>query len=133
MNTVSRKTLLDDAGRVHFLRKQLSTLTADRDKLEQTIQQLERKLEDAEKAFHATCDKLAKAGQNAGDGDVVTPGKLPHRVLSHMHRDQARLYTAAELAADLKIEDVQQVRTALARLVAKRLVRRAGKKGQFTI
>jgi hypothetical protein len=33
----------------------------------------------------------------------------------------------------LKVRDVQQVRTALARLVSKGLVRRAGVKGEFSL
>ena len=50
-----------------------------------------------------------------------------------MKRFPSRIYTAPELRTDLGIGDVQQVRTALARLAGKGLVRRTGVKGEFTI
>lgn len=137
MKRTPRSALLHEAGRLYVLRDELSALKAQRDQLEQRIRQLERKIADADAAFETTFEKLVTAGRTAarrGDDDVpVTPGKLPHRVLSRMKRDPTRLYTAAELSADLSIRDVQQVRTALARLVGKGLVRRSGVKGEFTI
>ena len=50
-----------------------------------------------------------------------------------MRAEPDRLFTAAWLQEELGVEDVQQVRTALARLVAKGLVRRTDVKGEFTI
>ena len=120
------------------MREELAALKAQRDQLEQRIRQLERKIADADTAFDSTFERLVKVGRGkdglGGNDDApVMSGKLPHRVLSLMKRDPSRLYTAAELSADLSIRDVQQVRTALARLVRKGLVRRSGIKGEFTI
>jgi hypothetical protein len=134
----SRKTVVEEAGRVVVLKKELAAKQAQRDKLDQEIQQLERKLGQAEEAFDATWAALARSSagigsDGAGQEEPLTPGKLPHRVLLHMRHDSSHLYTASDIAADLKIRDVQQVRTALARLVGKGLVRRAGMKGEFTI
>jgi hypothetical protein len=132
-----RNALLNEAGRLYAMREQLVGLRAQRDQLEQSIRQLERKIAEAETAFDSTFERLVKAGRKtalAADGETpVMTGKLPHRVLSQMKRDPSRLYTAAELSSDLSIRDVQQVRTALARLVRKGLVRRSGLKGEFTI
>jgi diketogulonate reductase-like aldo/keto reductase len=50
-----------------------------------------------------------------------------------MRASPARIHTAAELQVALAVRDIQQVRTALARLVDKGLVRRMGVKGEFTI
>ena len=119
-----------------MMRQELLTLQNQRDQLDQRIRHLERKLKDAEEAFDATWERVGKRGRNGDSPEAdepLTPGKLPHRVLSLMQRDGSRLYAAADLASDLRIRDVQQVRTALARLVSKGLVRRAGVKGQFTI
>jgi predicted transcriptional regulator len=133
-----RSALVNEAGRLYVMREQLAGLKAERDQLEQRIRQLERKIADAETAFDSTFERLVdlgrtKTGFAANDETPVMTGKLPHRVLSLMKRDPSRLYTAAELSADLSIRDVQQVRTALARLVRKGLVRRSRSKGEFTI
>ena len=138
MKKSARKALVDDAGRLYLMRQELAALQNQRDQLEQRIRQLERKLTDAEQQFDSTWERVVTVGRGdngAGSAadEPLTPGKLPHRILVLMQRDDSRLYTAADLAADLRIRDVQQVRTALARLVGKRLVRRAGVKGQFTI
>ena len=138
MKRTPRSALLHEAGRLYVMREELAALKAQRDQLEQRIRQLERKIADAETAFDSTFERLVKVGGGkdglGGNDDApVMSGKLPHRVLSLMKRDPSRLYTAAELSADLSIRDVQQVRTALARLVRKGLVRRSGIKGEFTI
>ena len=138
MGAPSRKTVVEEAGRVLVLKKEIAAKQALRDKLDQEIEQLQRKLTQAEEAFDATWTALAKSADGSrangsAEDDPLTPGKLPHRVLLHMRHDSSHLYTASEIATDLKIRDVQQVRTALARLVGKGLVRRAGMRGEFTI
>jgi hypothetical protein len=138
MSTISKRAVLEEAGRVAALRKDLAAKQGERDKLEQEIKLIERNLARAVEAFDATWDKLGQPGdgraRNGSDGeDPLTPGKLPHRVLIHMRHDPTAFHTAAAIAGDLKIRDVQQVRTALARLVSKGLVRRAGVKGEFSL
>ena len=138
MKKSARDALLGDAGRLYGMRQELRDLQNKRDELDQRIRLLERKVTDAEEAFDSTWERVVKSGRgrngNSGETDeALTPGKLPHRILSLIERDRSRLYTAADLAGELRIRDVQQVRTALARLVSKNLVRRAGVKGQFTI
>jgi len=138
MSRTPRSALLHEAGRLYVMREELAALKTQRDQIDQRVRHLERRISDGEQAFDSTFERLVKLGRNAGTGagsdDIpVTPGKLPHRVLSLMKRDPSRLYTAAEISIDLSIRDVQQVRTALARLVRKGLVRRSGVKGEFTI
>lgn len=138
MKRTPRSALVHEAGRLYMMRQELAALRGQRDQLDQRIRQLERKIAEADEALDATFERLAKLGRGAGltvgNGETpVTPGKLPHRVFSLMKRDPSRLYTAAEISADLSVRDVQQVRTALARLVRKGLVRRSGVKGEFTI
>ena len=132
-----RSALFRDAGRLYVMREELAGVRAERDKLEQRIRQLERRIAEADTALASMFERIMKRGSPAlaleDDDFPIARGKLPHRVLSHMKRDPLRLYTAAELSADLSIRDVQQVRTALARLVNKGLVRRSGVKGQFII
>jgi hypothetical protein len=133
-----RNALISEAGRLYVMREKLAALKNERDQLEQQIRQLERKVTEAEQALNATFERLGASGRSrptAADTDdsPVMTGKLPHRVLSLMKRDPSRLYTAAEISEDLSIRDVQQVRTALARLVGKGLVRRSGVKGEFTV
>ena len=50
-----------------------------------------------------------------------------------MQREPTRIYTAGEIAETLGVADVQQIRTALARLVVKGLARRLGARGDFTL
>jgi len=137
MKKSPERALLDDAGRLHQVRQDLQALRAERDAIDERIRQLERKESDARKAFEATVAGIVKRPRNGGEGlgaDLaVAPGKLPHRVWSRMQKTPTRIHTAAELAEDLGVRDVQQIRTALARLLSKGLIRRAGAKGQFTI
>lgn len=138
MKKTPRRTLIETAGRLHALEQELVALRKQRSQLDERIQHHERKLAAAASAFDSV---YARAGARAGSAadpetgadEVLTPGKLPHRVLERIKRDPTKIYTAADLAAELTIRDVQQVRTALARLVRKGLVRRAGTKGEFTI
>ena len=136
MRKTPERALLDDAGRLYALRQELAALKAEHESLAERIKQVERKENDARRAFEATVASLVKRprGSEASEADLaVTRGKLPHRVLSRMQKMPTSIHTAAELAEDLGIKDVQQVRTALARLLSKGLIRRVGNtKGQFT-
>ena len=136
MKKSPERALLDDAGRLHALRQELAGLRAERESLEERIRQVERKEGEARRTFESTVAALVKRprGGETSDADLaVAPGKLPHRVLSRIQRMPSRIHTAAELAEDLGVKDVQQVRTALARLLSKGLIRRVGNaKGQFT-
>jgi hypothetical protein len=134
----ARKALLDEAGLLYGLQKELASLQAERSKLDDRIRQVERRLAEAKTRYDARYDQLvATAGTptpaTQQDEQPLTPGKLPHRVLAHMRASPARIHTAAELQVALAVRDIQQVRTALARLVDKGLVRRMGVKGEFTI
>jgi hypothetical protein len=135
MKKSPERALLDDAGKLYVVRQELAAARAERERIEERIRQLERREGEARRAYDATVGSIVKrprAGE-ALDDLAVAPGKLPHRVLSRMQRMPQSIHTAAELASDLGIKDVQQVRTALARLLAKGLVRRVGNtKGQFT-
>jgi hypothetical protein len=138
MGVPSKRTVLEEAGRIAVLKKELAAKQTERDKLDQDVKQIEGNLARAVEAFDATWGKLEQASESHGrngDGgeDPLTPGKLPHRVLVHMRHNPTAFHTAAAIAGDLKIRDVQQVRTALARLVSKGLIRRAGIKGEFSI
>ena len=135
----SRKALVDEAGKLYVLRQELLALRRERDVLEARIARQERRVAEAEKAVDASLARATTRAAAAGstDGaapaDALTPGKLPYRVLSLMRRDPTRIYSAAEIASALSEKDVQQVRTALARLVRKSAVRRAGPSGAFTL
>ena len=138
MKKPPRRTLIETAGRLHALEQELVALRKQRSQLDERIQQHERKLAAAASAFDTVYARAGARGGSAADSEtsadeVLTPGKLPHRVLERIKRDPTKIYTAADLAAELTIRDVQQVRTALARLVSKGLIRRAGTKGEFTI
>jgi hypothetical protein len=140
MKKTPRRVLLEHAGRLYGLQQELIALKKQRAQLDERIQSHERKLAAAETAFDAIYARAGKTGSRGYGGDAetvadepLTPGKLPHRVLERIQRDPTKIYTAANLATELTIRDVQQVRTALARLVGKGLIRRAGAKGEFTI
>jgi len=141
MKKTARRGLVDDAGRLYVLRKQLAELVRERQTLDDRIARLEGQVEEAESEFDVAYDRIVAGGLDGGataEGateaeDFLTPGKLPHRVYECMKRAPSRIYTAADLTTDLDIDDVQHVRTALARLVGKGLVRRTGVKGEFTI
>jgi len=139
MKKTPRRLLIETAGRLHALEEELAALKKQRAQLEDRIQAQERKLAAAASAFDTVYARAgggrasAVADAERGGEDPVTPGKLPHRVLERIKRDPTKIYTAADLATELTIRDVQQVRTALARLVSKGLIRRAGTKGEFTI
>lgn len=139
MKKTPRRILIETAGRLHALEEELAALKKQRAQLEERIEQQERKLAAAASAFDAVYARAGSgrsgsvADADKGADEVLTPGKLPHRVLERIKRDPTKIFTAADLAAELTIRDVQQVRTALARLVSKGLIRRAGAKGEFTI
>jgi len=140
MKKPARRSLIETAGRLYALQQELAAMKKQRAQLDERIHQQERKLAAAESAFDVVYTRAGKAGSRGFEGDAdaiadepLTPGKLPHRVLQRIQRDPAKIYSAAGLAAELTIRDVQQVRTALARLVSKGLIRRAGAKGEFTI
>lgn len=135
-----RRAVFDDAGRAYELARELERLQAERRRLDDRIRALEQKLGEARRRFEASFEKaveLAGSGRSGLDADsaeqTVTPGKLPYRVLARMRSEPQRLFTAASLQADLGVDDIQQVRTALARLAGKGLVRRTDVKGEFTI
>jgi len=138
MKKTPRRVLIEIAGRLHSLEQELSALKKERSRLDERILQQERKLAAAASAFDAIYPRGGSVSGCGGDSEgsadeTLTPGKLPHRVLAQIKRDPTRIYSAADLAAELTIRDVQQVRTALARLLSKGLIRRAGAKGEFTI
>jgi len=133
-----RRTLLDDAGRLRELKVRLEKLEEARRHLNSKITSAERELADAERRFETAYDQVARLGERTeaaaeAQANTLTRGKLPYRVLDRMRRDSTRTFTAGELASELGIRDVQQVRTALARLVDRGLVRRTDVKGEFTI
>lgn len=133
-----RRALLHDAGRVRELKSQLERLQNERRNLTGRIASLERQIDDAQRRFDATYEEVSRLGERAAAGaDVhagsLTQGKLPHRILEWMRRNPTQIYTASGLAVDLAVGDVQQVRTALARLVQRELVRRTDVRGEFTI
>ncbi|TFH20035.1 MAG: hypothetical protein E4H03_12895 [Myxococcales bacterium] len=140
MRKSPRRAVLDDAGRACALGRELDELEAERRRLDDRIRSLEQRLAEAMRKFETSFEKAVEQGSDGHTGgeaatadQAVTPGKLPHRVLTRMRSEPERLFTAALLQAELDIDDVQQVRTALARLAAKRLVRRTDVKGEFTI
>jgi hypothetical protein len=140
MKKTPRRILIETAGRLHALEQELATLKRERSRLDDRIAEQERRLAAAASAFDSIYARArATGGRDIGNGleasldEVLTPGKLPHRVLERIKRDPAKIHTASDLATELAIRDVQQIRTALARLVSKGLIRRAGTKGEFTI
>lgn len=140
MRKSPRRAVLDDAGRAHALGQELEELQAERRRLDERIRTAEQKLAEATRKFDASLEKAVELGRGgplgadaAGADQSVTPGKLPDRVLTRMRREPERIFTASALQAELEVEDIQQVRTALARLAAKHLVRRTDVKGEFTI
>lgn len=139
LRKTARKALLDEAGKLYVLRQELLALKRQREEIETRIARQEKRVAEAESAVDATLARAAAPGRGTpGDGSdalagELTPGKLPFRVLGAMRRDPTRIYTAGEIAATLTVRDVQQVRTALARLIGKGLVRRAGVHGEFTL
>jgi hypothetical protein len=62
MSAISKRTMLEEAGRVAALKKDLAAKQGERDKLDQEIKQIERNLARAVEAFDATWDKLGQAG-----------------------------------------------------------------------
>jgi hypothetical protein len=140
MKKTARRALVENAGQVYTIEQELAQLRRERVRLDERILRLERKLVATTEALD---EMLARATRDGGQGldrsvdattdEPLTPGKLPHRVLERIRLEPAKIHTAATLAGQLSIRDVQQVRTALARLVAKGLIRRAGVKGEFTI
>jgi hypothetical protein len=139
LRKTARKALLDEAGKLYVLRQELLALKRQREEIETRIARQEKRVAEAESAVDATLARAAAPGRGpVGDtpealAAELTPGKLPFRVLGTMRRDPTRIYTAGEIAAALAMRDVQQVRTALARLVGKGLIRRAGVHGEFTL
>jgi hypothetical protein len=141
MKKMPRRAVLDDAGRLYTLKKELDELRKERASLEERIVRHEASVAEAQEAFDASYERaLAQSANGAAGADLqapvtetLLPGKLPQRVLARMQTNPSQIFTAAELALDLGIGDVQQVRTALARLVGKELVRKTGVKGEFTL
>lgn len=132
-----RRALIEQAGQLYTLERELALLRRQRGELDERIAKLERTLASSRGSVDRLLERATSGPGVAVEGEeaeqVLTPGKLPQRVLAMMKSDPARIHAAADLAAALEIADVQQVRTALARLVQKGLVRRAGSKGQFTL
>jgi hypothetical protein len=130
------RALVDEAGKLYVLQKELGALRKQRDEIDTTIRRLERQIVDAKAAVAA---KLERASSRRGAHvevkieNALMPGKLPHRVLAHMQREPTRIYLASEIRESLAIPDVQQIRTALARLVDKGLVQRLEGRGEFTL
>ena len=132
------RALVDEAGKLYVLRKELRALRKRREEIDATIRRLERQVAETKAAVDS---KLERAKVVRGRGIAIngsgasplTPGKLPHRVLAHMLREPTRIYSASEIRESLGIPDVQQVRTALARLVDKGHVQRLGDRGEFTL
>ena len=138
MRKSPRRAVLDDAGRAHALGQELEELQAERRRLDERIRTVEQKLAEATRKFDASLEKAVEVGRGgppgadaAGGADQsVTPGKLPDRVLTRMRREPERIFTASALQAELEVDDIQQVRTALARLAAKQLVRSHRRQGR---
>ncbi len=141
MKKTLRRTLLDDAGRLYLLKKQLDDLCRERDSLDHRIARAESRVAEAQQAFDSVYQRVAGSAANGhlsadaqGDpAESLAPGKLPRRVWERMQQAPSQIFTAADLKADLEVSDIQQVRTALARLAGKGLVRRTNAKGEFTI
>ena len=140
MRKSPRRAVLDDAGRAYALGRELDELEVERRRLDDRIRSLEQKLAEAMGKFETSFEKAVESGDDGHAGadaatadQAITPGKLPHRVLTRMRSEPEGIFTAALLQTELEIDDIQQVRTALARLAAKRLVRRTDVKGEFTI
>jgi len=136
--TDPRRALVDEAGKLYVLRQELRALRKQRDTVDAQIRRLEMQVESAKAAVESHLAKTESRRRGAHSAAAteqspLTPGKLPHRVLAHMQREPTRIYTAGEIAETLKVADVQQVRTALARLVVKGLARRLGARGDFTL
>jgi hypothetical protein len=137
MPTDPRRALVDEAGKLYVLRQELRALRKQRDTVDAQIKRLELQVESAKTAVESRLERAASPRRNvepgAAEQSPLTPGKLPHRVLAHMQREPTRIYTASEIAATLGVQDVQQIRTALARLVDKGHARRLGARGDFTL
>jgi Fic family protein len=136
--TDPRRALVDEAGKLYVLREELRSLRKQRDTVDAQIRRLELRVEAAKAAVESHLEKTASRRRGAhpdaaSEQSPLTPGKLPHRVLAHMQREPTRIYTAGEIAETLGVADVQQIRTALARLVVKGLARRLGARGDFTL
>lgn len=138
MRKTPRRAVIDSAGQLYTLERELAEMRKQREALDEAIGRQERKIAAAEASFDATLEKT-KRGSGAGESsdgnpaDVLTPGKLPQRVLAHIERQPGKIHTAADLSDALAVRDVQKIRTALARLVQKGLLRRAGSQGEFTL
>ena len=141
MKKSPRRAVLDDAGRLYSLKKELDDLRKERGALEDRIGRHEAYVAEAQETFDASYERALAQSANGSAGadsqapvtETLLPGKLPQRVLERMQTDPSQIFTAPELTLDLGISDVQQVRTALARLVGKGLVRKTGVKGEFTL
>lgn len=141
MKKTLRRTLLDDAGRLYLLKKNLDDLRRERDSLDARIARATAKVAEAQQVFDSVYERVAGSGGNGSlavdapghAAESLAPGKLPRKVWERMQQAPSRIFTAAELKAELEVRDIQQVRTALARLAGKGLVRRTNAKGEFTI
>ena len=140
MRKSPRRAVLDDAGRLYLLKQELARARAERERLDEQIGRLEARVLEAEGKFGSSFDQAVRHAvpgsatvEEPAPEPAITPGKLPHRILSRRQTAPSGIYTAAALSTELGVDDIQQVRTALARLVSKGLVRRTDIKGEFTI
>ena len=94
MRKSPRRAVLDDAGRTYALGREREDLEAERRRLDERIHSVEQKLAEAMKKFESSFEKAVEMGRDCRDGhaaagpatadQAITPGKLPHRVLSRM-------------------------------------------------
>jgi len=137
MHRTARQALIDAAGALAALERERTALRREHARLDAKLAKLDVKIAEAARRVDACFARLKSVAAGNGDPAAATgplaPGKLPHRLLEHMRAHPERLATAPELARDLAVGDVQQVRTALARLEKKRLIRRTDVKGVYAV
>jgi hypothetical protein len=116
----------------------LAQLERQRTQLDVELARLERAIDEARDGVDGSVQRLSEVIKKDGDpraavGGALAADKLPQRILVYMQDHPGGLFTAPELARELEIEDLQQIRTTLARLAKKGLIRRTGVKGEYVL
>jgi hypothetical protein len=132
------QALLDDGRTLAQLEERRAGLERDRDRLDADLAKLEGQVREATEALGRSLERFTEVVRKSGDPraasrQALAAGKLPQRILAHMRANPKRMVSAPELASVLEVADVQQVRTALARMAKKALIRRTGIKGEYTM